>query len=96
MKLNKKDIGKRMEGLRENHKPYLHQKELAAILGVTQQMISNAERGKTMPSLDLLIKISQYFGVTIDYIITGKTDNSPEIEKIKLLVDQLQKAIKKI
>jgi transcriptional regulator with XRE-family HTH domain len=95
MKVNTIEIGKRIAALRENHSPKLDQHELASIMGVTQQRIDRMEQGGK-PSLENIVLLSVFFGVTTDYIITGKTDNSPEIEKIKFFVQELSKAVKKI
>lgn len=37
----------------------LSQKDLAEIIGVTSQSISDYERGKTIPSYDNMVKISK-------------------------------------
>lgn len=48
------------------------QKELAEVIGVTSQAISNYERGRE-PSYDILIKLAEYFNVSTDYL-TGKNE----------------------
>lgn len=49
------------------------QAALAKHMGVTQQAIAKWETDKATPDPDTLIKLSQYFGVTVDYLI-GRTD----------------------
>ena len=46
--------------------------DLAAKLGVTKQTISQYATGKTTPNYATLIKIASYFGVSLDYLITGQ------------------------
>ena len=51
----------------------LKQSELAEKLGVTQRKVSYWETGKIEPSLSDLWKISDFFSVTVDYLI-GKRE----------------------
>ncbi len=64
-------FAKRLKELRKERG--LTQQELASILGVKQYIISNAENLNHKVSYDLLIKMADYFGVTVDYLI-GRTD----------------------
>lgn len=59
-------FGENLKGLREEKK--LTQNELAEVLEVTRQAISNYENGRE-PSYDILIRIAKYFDVTIDYLL---------------------------
>lgn len=45
------------------------QKNLADILNVSQNAIYNWENGKRQPSIEMLEKIAEHFGVTVDYLI---------------------------
>ena len=47
----------------------LLQKQLAMDLGVTQACIGKWETGDREPSLNDLIKIAKYFGVSTDYLL---------------------------
>jgi transcriptional regulator with XRE-family HTH domain len=51
----------------------LKQAELAKILGVTQTQLSKYERGKSVPSVDILLKLKHFSGKTIDWILTGQS-----------------------
>ena len=63
-------INKFNEKLKELRKErQLLQKQLAAELGFTQACIAKWETGNREPSLNDLIKIAQYFGVTTDYLL---------------------------
>lgn len=39
--------------------------------GVTQTSLSNWKNGRSVPSTQTLQKIADYFGVTVDYLMTG-------------------------
>lgn len=51
----------------------LSQTELAKELSITQRKISYLETGQLEPDLTTLLKISEYFEVSCDYLI-GKTE----------------------
>ena len=58
----------RFKELRLKH-GYKTQQQLASVLYVNQTAISQWERGVTVPSSPLLRKLSQMYGVSIDYIL---------------------------
>ena len=74
-------FGKRLQGYRKEKG--LSQEALANQLYVTRQSISQWENDKTMPSVDLLLKISEIFGVTVDELL-----GRPETESIPQPVGQ--------
>lgn len=61
------DIGKKLRTLRLSRD--LYQSELAQYVGVTQTHISDIENGKKTPSLNLIIKISNFLGCSVDYLV---------------------------
>ncbi len=62
-----------MKGLKEIRKSKrLNQLKVATDLNISRESISYYENGKREPSLDLLVKMSEYFNVSINYLITGK------------------------
>ena len=50
----------------------LAQKEIAAILGISQTVYSRYERGFQTIPLEHLIKLADYYQVSLDYL-TGRT-----------------------
>lgn len=62
-----------MIGLREiRKKKKLNQLKVAMDLNISRESISYYENGLREPSLALLVKMSDYFNVSINYLITGK------------------------
>ena len=53
----------------------LNQVEFAKILGVSKQCVSNWENDNVMPSIEMLVKISDFFNVTTDYVL-GRNDKT--------------------
>ncbi len=47
----------------------LSQVDLAKALGVTKQSISNWENNNIQPSIDMLIRLAQFFSVSTDYML---------------------------
>ena len=70
--LDKKLFGERVRLLRSRRSAA--QDELAKLLGVTRTQISDIENGKTTTSLERLVLLSDYFGVSTDYLL-GLTEN---------------------
>lgn len=61
------EFSERVKALRRESK--LSQAELAEQIGVSQQCISEWERGKTEPTLTFIVKLSDIFNVSADYIV---------------------------
>lgn len=53
----------------------INQIQLAEALGVTKQSISNWENDNILPSVEMLIKIADYFKVSTDYLLGLSSDH---------------------
>lgn len=61
-----------MEKLRELRKEKgISLKELGAEMGVAESTMSLYENGKRQPDYETLLKLAEYFGVTVDYLLRG-------------------------
>lgn len=69
----------RLKQLRTS-RPALTQAKFAELLGVSQQAVGLWERGKNMPTHDLVVQISNYFNVSTDYMMC-LTDNPHKTEE---------------
>ena len=47
-------------------------KQLTTELELSNSAVSEWKKGKSKPSTEAVVKIAAYFGVTTDYILTGK------------------------
>ena len=62
-----------MVGLKEIRKlKSLNQQKVAMDLNITREALSHYENGRREPTLETLVRMSKYFNVSIDYLITGK------------------------
>lgn len=74
------------------------QVELAAKLGVSKQCVSNWENDNILPSVEMLVKISQFFNVSCDNLlgveskrvvsVDGLSDE--QIAHVKLIISDLR------
>ncbi len=64
---------KRLRDLREDHD--LTQAKLGEILSCSQRVYSNYERGDIDIPTSTLIKLADFYDVSVDYIL-GRTDSS--------------------
>lgn len=63
----------KMIGLREvRRKKGYSQLKVAMDLNISRESLSYYENGKRSPDVDMLVVFSKYYGVSIDYLITGK------------------------
>ncbi len=77
----------------------LNQVEFAKKMCVTKQCVSNWENDNVLPSIEMLIKIADFFGVTTDYLL-GRTIKQElnvdelteeEVAHIRLLIEDLKR-----
>ena len=65
------EFAQRLTFLRESRD--LKKKELAEILNVSSSSISQYESGTNMPGYDILCRLSEYFDVSIDFLLGNDT-----------------------
>lgn len=81
----------------------LNQVEFAKILGVSKQCVSNWENDNVIPSIEMLVKIAEYFNVTTDFIlgrsektyidVTGLTEQ--QLSHISLIISDISELNKR-
>lgn len=74
-------FGKNLQFLRKEKK--LRQHQMFDSLGFSRTTWSNYEQCRTAPSLDGLIRISRFFGVTLDELIAEDIESKFEGRKFK-------------
>ncbi len=52
------------------------QRDLAIALHISQTSVSKYERGESEPDLEMIIKMADFFGVSIDEFVRGKKIDS--------------------
>lgn len=88
-------INERIKQLRQARS--MTQVELASGLGVSKQCVSNWENDYIQPSIEMLIKLAEFFKVSTDYLL-GRDDGlnvnvsgltEKEVAHIRMLVEDL-------
>ena len=69
-------LGKRIAALR--HEKKMKQDELAEKLGVSPQAVSKWENDQTCPDISVLPLLAETLGITVDELLTGKKEDTPE------------------
>lgn len=75
------NIADRIQSLRNNKG--ISQEELADKIGISRQAVSKWESGQSLPDIEKIILLSDYFGVTTDYLLKG-IEPTPDIPKKKV------------
>lgn len=82
-------IGERLAELRINHN--MTQEEFAERLDVSRQAVSKWELDKTLPDVNKLLKISELYQVSVDYLLKGTGgEPAPDGHREELAAASLQ------
>lgn len=73
-----KVLSKQIESLRR--RKGLSQTELAQRLHISPSAIGMYEQGRREPSIEILVALSEEFGVSIDYLITGHLGSTTDLQ----------------
>ena len=86
-------IGKRIQNRRKQL--MFTQEQLAEMMNVSIQMVSNLERGNKAIRIDNLINLSQILNISTDYILTGK-ETTDDIQLLTERISQLPEKERKM
>ncbi|HIS60364.1 MAG TPA: helix-turn-helix transcriptional regulator [Candidatus Faecousia faecipullorum] len=76
---NTKDFAERLRYLRKSKG--LTQERLAQELHISVTHEGKLENGSRTPSVDLLVLISDYFSISLDYLLKGKNQPTDSVKK---------------
>ena len=76
-------FGKKLRSLREEKR--LSQVELSKKLNVTSQALSQYELGKRIPDAEMIIRIADFFDVSVDYLL-DRTNERITVDNIKAIL----------
>jgi len=77
-------IGERLREQRKKHGA--RQQDLASVIGVQTSMISRYETNRDDPSDNIKIKIAQFLGVSIDYLLGLIDDPVPYYDRRRFII----------
>ena len=84
----------RIRDLREDKD--LRQIDVSAATGIDQKTLSNYETEKTHPDSEALIRLADYFDVSIDYLVGRNYNRSHQHKEIIQQISKLQNDLEKI
>ncbi len=87
MNYDMKECGKRIRQLRI--KNGYTQEKLAHILNIDRSFYSRIESGQKGCSVDLLVRLSECFQVSLDYLVLGKTQETIDVKQLKKRIEGL-------
>lgn len=62
-------LGQRLQRLRETRRPVKSRRVVSELIGLNHDMLRRYERDEAKPSLDALLLLCDYYGVTADYLL---------------------------
>jgi transcriptional regulator with XRE-family HTH domain len=72
----------------------LNQKQLAEMIGASNQFVSQVENGVSLPSLGSLVKFAQALGTTTDHLLLGSINAQRDLAAAIRSADGLSAAAK--
>ena len=95
MYFNQMEFGQRIK--EQRNKMGLTQEELALRLNISHVHMNKIERGKRGCSIDILLELSEVFGVSTDYLLTGKkVDHESIRDSVENVMDELSSILARI
>ncbi|MFP7275812.1 helix-turn-helix transcriptional regulator [Bacillus paralicheniformis] len=89
-------LGERLKYLRSKQRPRLSQQALSDKLGLNRATYARYETGDNEPDYETLIKIADYYDVSLDYLIRGEDKETQEkifTDEAKRLLDSKEAVI---
>ena len=77
-------LGTRIASLRQGRG--LSQAELARRLNISTSAVGMYEQGRREPSVDTLIALAREFGVSLDYLLSGRPDTVRDVSALHRMV----------
>lgn len=72
------------------------QEELAEKLNVTRQSVSKWEGNQSIPDLDKILKLSEIFQVSTDYLLKDAADSEGEISAVSASAEQKEETLRSV
>lgn len=67
------ELAERLQHLRENKRPLRSRRVTSELIGLSTNALQKYERGEAVPTAESLLKIADYYKVSIDYLL-GRTN----------------------
>ncbi len=60
----------------------LSQRELSVKINISQQNISRWERGEVLPSIDMCIKLADFYGISLDELVGRRQYDATSVTEL--------------
>ena len=95
MYFNEAEFGQRIK--EQRNRMGLTQEELALRLNIGHVHMNKIERGRRGCSIDIILELSEVFGVSADYLLTGKKAGDESIrDSVENIMDELSSILARI
>ena len=78
----KPSLSENIKQLRQLHG--LNQVEFAKVLCVTKQCVSNWENDNVLPSVEMLVRLSDFFNVSTDYLLGRASEQTVSVQGLTI------------
>ena len=75
--------------LLQQHKATVTHKKLGSAIGASSTTVSHYINGRIKPSFDTLVGISEFFNVTLDYLVFGERTDKPQVQDTQSVSAQM-------
>ncbi len=82
------EIGRRIQRLRKERE--LTQEQMSERLNISTVHLAKIEAGKRGCSLDILIDITVFFGISLDYLVFGKVSDNEVRARLDSVIRALE------
>ncbi len=82
------EIGRRIQRLRKERE--LTQEQMSERLNISTVHLAKIEAGKRGCSLDILIDITMFFGISLDYLVFGKVSDNEVRARLDSVIRALE------
>ena len=90
-----KETGKRIQNLRKQKG--MTQEQLAEKLNISVSNLGKIETGYSGVSIDLVIEMAMFFGVSLDYLLLGRELQTDDLKRqIRMMLAQLMELEQKL
>ena len=87
MSYSPRETAERIRALRK--KKRISQIQLALDLNLSRDQIAKVETGSSQPSAELLVLLSDYYDVSVDYILKGTIKNTAMADDLQEVIERL-------
>lgn len=87
MKCDYVEIGNKIRKIRQSHN--YSQAMFAEMLNISREQVARIEAATRIPSLEVLMSVAEFAGISLDYLVTGSDVQSSTKKQLRDIIDSL-------